>query len=242
MPGHAGFSYGFDVDADGDFTRWYIRVPPPNVNWRGTADVLRQVEVLNALENTDVPHMSVRWSGDDLKWFGCPYFITPFATGDTLQLAEGSWGADLSHEQEGLLGRQVMTALAEVHRIDTASVPYLGEPVPFDEDVRRWDRFFERAADPHSLSKAPECRRLLLEKLPKDAPIGVFHGDFQTSNIFCSHDGNLKAIIDWELTGIGATLNDVGWICTFSDPDAWGAGSKHRQTVSRPRYAVSLLH
>jgi aminoglycoside phosphotransferase (APT) family kinase protein len=28
-------------------------------------------------------------------------------------------------------------------------------------------------------------------------------------------------VIDFELTGIGATLNDVGWICTFSDREAW---------------------
>jgi aminoglycoside phosphotransferase (APT) family kinase protein len=58
--------------------------------------------------------------------------------------------------------------------------------------------------------------------------VGIFHGDFQTANLFCSKDGHLKAVIDWELTGIGATLNDVGWIATFSDPEAWpkegGAG------------------
>ena len=28
-------------------------------------------------------------------------------------------------------------------------------------------------------------------------------------------------MIDWELVGIGATLNDVGWIATFNDPPAW---------------------
>ena len=33
----------------------------------GTADVLRQVAVLNALDGTDVPHCSVKWSGDDTR-------------------------------------------------------------------------------------------------------------------------------------------------------------------------------
>ena len=28
-------------------------------------------------------------------------------------------------------------------------------------------------------------------------------------------------MIDWELCGIGATLNDVGWICAFNDNRAW---------------------
>ena len=53
MPGHAGFSYGFSVESRGLRESWFLRMPPPNVNWRGTSDVLRQVEVLNALDALD---------------------------------------------------------------------------------------------------------------------------------------------------------------------------------------------
>ena len=45
MPGHAGFAYGFSVKSHSDVDSWFIRLPPPNVQWKGTADVLRQVEV-----------------------------------------------------------------------------------------------------------------------------------------------------------------------------------------------------
>ncbi len=221
MPGHAGFSYGFDVTTSEGLSRWYIRVPPPNVNWRGTADVLRQVEVLNALEGTQVPHCSVRWSGDDLQWFGCPYFVVPFVAGDTLKVSPGEWASELTDSKLEGLGRQIMGALANVHKVETEKVPYLGDPIPFSDDVERWDRFYERSADQHLLARVPECRTRLLETLPHGAPVGIFHGDFQTSNMLCSFDGDLVAVIDWELTGVGATLNDVGWICTFSDPDAW---------------------
>ena len=231
MPGHAGFSYGFSVLSKGETTKWFIRLPPPNVNWRGTADVLRQVEVLNALEGTAVPHCTVQWSGDDLEWFGCPYFVVPFLEGDVLRLGPVEWGAQLDKKQLESLGADVMTALANIHKVPISKVPYLGEPVPFAADVERWDRFYERAADPHLLARVPDCRRRLLETLPSDAPVGIFHGDFQTSNLFCSSDGQLLAVIDWELTGVGATLNDVGWICTFSDPQAWS-----RESGTRPMF------
>ena len=231
MPGHAGFSYGFDVEAKGRRSKWFIRIPPPNVNWRGTADVLRQVEVLNALDQTAVPHLSVAWSGNDLRWFECPYFIVPFLEGDVLKVGPGEWASNFSESQLLELGRQIMHALAEVHKVDIQAVPYLGDPVPFEEDVTRWDRFYERSADAHLLSGVPECRRKLLDHVPADAPVGIFHGDFQTSNLFCSYDGQLQAIIDWELTGLGATLNDVGWICTFSDPAAW-----HTDRGTRPMF------
>ena len=36
MPGHAGFSYGFEVTSRGTRESWFLRLPPPNVNWKGT--------------------------------------------------------------------------------------------------------------------------------------------------------------------------------------------------------------
>lgn len=221
MPGHAGFAYGFDAQYGGTTDRWFIRLPPPNVNWRGTADVLRQVEVLNALDTTSVPHCSVQWSGDDLEWFGSPYFVVPQLDGDVLRLAPGEWAHDLPIDVRRSIARQSMTALAGIHRVDVSNVPYLGDAVPFRDDVERWDRFYERSADIHLLERAPECRERLLATIPHDAPVGIFHGDFQMSNLFFSPDYQLLAVIDWELTGIGATLNDVGWICTFADRAAW---------------------
>ncbi len=251
MPGHAGFSYGFSVEAGGEAERriesWFIRLPPPNVNWRGTADVLRQVAALGALDGTAVPHCRVRWSGADLKWFGCPYFVVPKLGGDVLRVGPGEWAGDLPDDQYQDMGRQVMTALASIHKVDPDKAPYLGEPVPFNEDVERWDRFLDRAADPDGLKRAPQCRRRLLETLPEDAPVGIFHGDFQTSNLFfdagAAPTPKLLAVIDWELTGIGATLNDVGWICTFSDREAWAkpsAGASERPMFLDPQTLMAL--
>jgi aminoglycoside phosphotransferase (APT) family kinase protein len=224
MPGHAGFSYGFTVVTGTREESWFLRMPPPNVKWRGTADVLRQVAALKALDGTDIPHCSVRWCGDDLEWFGCPYFIVPALAGDVARFEPGGWGAGLSPETRCDMARQAMTSLAGIHRIDPAKAPTLGDPVPFAEDVTRWDRFYERAADPERLALVPRLRERLLASLPENAPTGIFHGDFQWSNLFYSFGGKLLAIIDWELTGIGATLNDVGWIATFSDPLAWQDG------------------
>ncbi len=221
MPGHAGFAYGFRVACAGQVDSWFIRLPPPGVNWVGTADVLRQVAVLNALDDTDVPHCSVKWSGDDTQWFGSPYFVVPWLEGDVMRLGIDDWGSSLKAEQIHEFGRQAMSSLAAVHKVDISKVSYLGAPVPFADDVTRWDRFYAKAAEPERLKDAPIVRQRLLDTVPQGAPIGIFHGDFQTANLFASKDAQLLALIDWELTGVGATLNDLGWICTFSDIDAW---------------------
>ena len=236
MPGHAGFSWGFTVEAGDARDSWFIRLPPPNVRWRGTADVLRQVAALNALDGSDVPHCSVKWSGDDLNWFGCPYFVTELLQGDVLRFGKGEWAGRLKETELTHIGREAMQALAGIHRIDTGGLDYLGAPVQLESDVTRWDTFFERAADPHRLEGAPDVRRLLLEKCPADARLGLFHGDFQSANLFCSQDDpKLLAVIDWELTGIGAVLNDLGWVCTFSDKHAWMPGHARGEFLDAER-------
>jgi aminoglycoside phosphotransferase (APT) family kinase protein len=250
MPGHAGFAYGFSVAYGVSDTRhtdsWFLRLPPPNVNWRGTADVLRQVEVLNVLDDTAVPHCSVKWSAagspntyeQELKWFGCPYFVVPKLEGDVIRLAPGTWGHTLSLERRQKLGKQVMRALVDIHALEwQGKLDYLGAPVALHEDVIRWDRLFEKSADAERLKHAPKVRERLLATLPEDAPVGVFHGDFQIANLFCSTQAELIAVIDWELVGIGATLNDLGWITIFSDPLAWHA-SAERHTFLDPETLV----
>jgi len=189
-PGHAGFAYLFDVRTEGDIRRYWIRLPPPNVKLEGTADVLRQVTVLNALDGTDVPHCPVVWSGDDPQWFGLPYFVVGRIEGDVFR---GDWIESLTKEQRW----------------------------GFEFDITRWDRFYERAADQHLLALQPRVRQLLLDQVPGDTNVGVYHGDFQWGNMMATDDAQLRAIIDWELCGMGANLNDVGWICAFNDADAW---------------------
>lgn len=221
MPGHAGFAYGFTALSNETSESWFLRLPPPNVKLKGTADVLRQVAVLNALDGTDVPHCSIKWCGDDPKYFGRPYFTVPKLEGDVIRIEGSAWVQKLDKETRYGMARQVMTALAHIHKVDPAKVPYLGDPIAFDDDVTRWDRFVEKAADPERMVLVSEVRKLLLENVPRESPVGIFHGDFQWSNLFCTPEGKLLAVIDWELVGIGATLNDVGWIATFNDADAW---------------------
>jgi aminoglycoside phosphotransferase (APT) family kinase protein len=222
MPGHAGFAYGFTAESRGARESWFLRIPPPNVQWRGTADVLRQVCALRALDGSDVPHCPVRWSGDELEWFGCPYFVVPKLEGDVLRLGPSDWGAKLSAQTLRSAAEQAMCALAGIHRVAwREKCAYLGDPVPFAEDVERWDRFLPKLAEPERFALRPRVRERLLAKLPEGAPIGLFHGDFQVANLFFSFAGELLAVIDWELVGIGATLNDVGWIATFNSKAAW---------------------
>ena len=245
MPGHAGFAYGFSVENSSTNTvdKWYLRLPPPDVKLQGTADVLRQVAALNALPTT-VPHCKVSWSGDEAEWFGRPYFVVPQLEGNVVQLDGTGWVTKLDEPAREEMARQAVSALATIHKVDWHKVSYLGEPLALSEDVTRWDRFIEKVAEPQLLELQPTVRELLLEKIPQDAPMGIFHGDFQWSNLFFAdkgvNTGTLLAVIDWELVGVGATLNDVGWFATFNDPLAWSDSWKRGQYMPQADALIEM--
>jgi aminoglycoside phosphotransferase (APT) family kinase protein len=225
LPGHAGFTYGFSLrDERGGEERLVIRLAPPGVKLEGTADVLRQVRVLNALRTTKVPVVPVRWSGDDPRWFGRPYFVVPRLDGDTVRSLPGEWAATLPAAQLRDMSRQAMTALAELHRLDwRAFVPEFGPPLEPAFDVERWDRFFDRSAEPDLMQPGAELKRRLLARLPRTPRIGIFHGDYQFTNLFYGgpQRAHLLAVIDWELVGVGQVLNDLGWMMLFVDGPSW---------------------
>lgn len=238
MPGHAGFSYGFGVKKDNNIENWYIRLPPPGVKLQGTADVLRQVAVLNVLPDS-IPHCRIKWSGDDLHWFGSPYFVVEKLEGDVVR-SKADWVRSLAEETRVAMARQAIQAMVEIHRLDPTLVPYLGQSLTLDNDVNRWDRFAEKAAEPAKLKLVPEIKRLLLSHMPKRANVGIFHGDFQWSNLFYCEKGGLLAVIDWELVGIGSTLNDIGWFATFNDPEAWNDADHNQHIMPRAKDLIAM--
>ena len=238
--GHAGLSYTFRFVSGGMSTPYFLRLPPAGVRLEGTADVLRQVCALNALNATAVPHAGVVWSGDDAHWFGVPYFITEWLDGVTLDLTERV--AALSDEELQTAGRQAVEGLVGLRAVPwQQSCGYLAPVADLEAAITRWDRFYERAADRDVLLHlGPVVRRTLLRRLPENPHIGLCHGDYQFGNLIFSRDRRLRAVIDWELCSLGPTLRDLGWLVAFHDRLAWGPALRpmaHRLTA-----ADLLLH
>ena len=110
MPGHAGFAYGFAVTHAGGTDRWFLRLPPPNVRWEGTADMVRQVTALDSPSRARTcPTAGSSWSGgpDDLEWFGRPYFVVEqLQHGSVLGMGGGPSGWTTSRRRDAVdMGR-----------------------------------------------------------------------------------------------------------------------------------------
>jgi aminoglycoside phosphotransferase (APT) family kinase protein len=228
MPGHAGLSFGFTAHpSDGTPDRLVMRMPPKGVRRRGNTDVIRQVPLLEAMRRHGVKVAEVRWWSEDERWFGVPYFMVERLPGTTLNLADPdpSFAPFDSAKASNMFG-QAIDELVDIHRLDWRRELSDWEPArPLEEEILFWDPILPKAAQAEWVAMGERTRDLLLATLPSDPPVGVFHGDFQTSNLLFDH-GRLVAVIDWEIAGIGAQLLDLGWLIMMNDGESWYEGRR----------------
>lgn len=223
MPGHAGLSFGFRVEHHGEvLDDLVVRLPPKGVRRARNTDVLRQVPLLQALGAAGVPVAPVRWWDDDERWFGVPYLMTAKLPGSTYNMRSPEPPvADLAPAD---VLAQAVAALASIHRFDWRThLPTWEEPTRLEAEIRFWDPILAKSAESSWIGMGERVRDALLASVPPPAGTTVFHGDFQTNNLLF-HDGRLTAVLDWEISGIGDPLLDVGWLLMMNDAASWAHG------------------
>ena len=222
MPGHAGLSFGFEVHRGGGLCEAIVmRIPPKNVRRSGNTDVLRQAPLLRGLTDAGLPVPRVLWAGNDERWFGVPYLMVERLPGETCFLWDPQPVWDRTQNTIPDLWRLGAQTLSQIHRVDWNR--YLGAwaPVhPVAAEIERWAPIYAQSPEPEWAEAADKLRQLLLSRLPEKTPTGLIHGDYQVGNLLFDA-GRVRAVIDWELSGLGAHLIDVGWYLMCADPESW---------------------
>jgi len=222
LPGHAGFGYSFILErttVGGPSGKLVLRVAPEGVRIAGPADVVRQARIMKSLAGTDVPVPPIFWYGDEPEFFGRPYLVDGFVEGFKLG------DVTLPTDEARAYGREGIEKLAALHRVPwEPRRDAWGSVTELGEEMKRLDHLLDRdTLDPKVVARAPELREKLRASLPAHPRIGIVHGDFQFANILLN-GGKVVAVIDWEISMIGPTLLDLGWICFFSDPASFVEG------------------
>lgn len=100
-------------------------------------------------------------------------------------------------------------------------------------EVERWEKVIdEDEREPQPIARAA-IRWLKANPPPPAQKISVVHGDYRTGNFLFDADGDIRAILDWEMTHLGNPLEDLGWAI---DP-LWSHGDPTHPagTIARDR-------
>lgn len=185
------------------------------------ADIKREVEVLARLSRKNTPEV-LEWSVAPTCWL-----LTKEAPGERLSTI---LGANEALESMNYLP-QYGYELAVLHSLNIE--------VPAVEDRR----FFHLPQEEHFLKwQLEDAARYLKNHKPEGESRTFVHGDFHYANLLWE-EGQLSAILDWELAGRGIREFDMAWavfrrpgqrfLGTWREVEAFLSGYAQTQTFSK---------
>ncbi len=78
-------------------------------------------------------------------------------------------------------------------------------------EIARWEAVIDDdEREPQPIARAA-IRWLKRNPPPPAQKISVVHGDYRTGNFLFDGDGEIRAILDWEMAHLGDPLEDLGW-------------------------------
>jgi aminoglycoside phosphotransferase (APT) family kinase protein len=222
---HGGLTFGFEVWDEAGARRvdsLVIRLSPPGVRRSGNTDVLRQVPLLKTLKAHGFPVPAIRHAGADDEFFPTAYVMFERLPGRAFIVWEPDPAFDRAPAAVANLWRQAVRQIARVHQFDwRRHLPDWEQPKPIEDEAARWDPILAKAAEPAWIALGEEVRELLLAQRPPPSPVGLMHGDCQPGNILFDAQGDVVALLDWELSGVGAQFFDLGWLVMIGDRAGW---------------------
>jgi aminoglycoside phosphotransferase (APT) family kinase protein len=188
--------------------------------------------LLRALNASPVPAPVVHWIDVGGAWLERPSMIVERLGGAAHRaVLRDADPFRLGPDGRRRLAERFVEVLTTVHAIDVDALgvdqvlPHPG-PFPAHDEIDRWEKELGRV----ELEPQPALRfgiRWLRDHVPEPPErVVLVHGDFRPANILV-RDGDVEALLDWELAHLGDPVDDLGWYCTsiYRDehfiPGAW---------------------
>ena len=172
-----------------------------------------EFNLLQALESAPIPTPQVRWLDPQGAELGRPCLVMVRMAGTCDYYA---LNGDAPLEGRVDLARRLCSLLAEVHRVDWQRIGLadtLTDPGPMASlaALGEWEAILQR----DQLEPYPEmelCAQWLRANAPRSLRTVLVHADFKVGNVLLDDDGEIVALLDWEIAHLGDPHEDLGWV------------------------------
>jgi aminoglycoside phosphotransferase (APT) family kinase protein len=211
--GHSNLTYGVR-DAAG--ARWALRRPPLGKRLGSAHDMGREQRVVSALAGTPVPVAPVAGFCEDESVNEAPFYVMEFVEGPILRgLAEAVAFPDADDRRA--IGERVVDTLVEIHAVnpDAVGLGDLGRKEDYvARQLHRWQGQWEKSKT-RELPAIDAVHERLAARIPEQGPATIVHGDYRLDNMILTPQGEVAAVVDWELCTLGDPLADVGLLMVY---------------------------
>lgn len=186
-----------------------LRMPPSAGAMLDGHDVVAQARIyseLNSLEHGPVVPKIISIC-EDASVVGMPFFVMEKVHGQSIDdFKMQPWFVEGTDELRREVCCSWVSAFAGLSRLRPLEI--LGNEVSPEADARIWQQFSRKADCPVLVAMFD---RLLSHPAPRSGPPAIVHGDTKLSNLMW-HDGQLSAMLDWEMALNGEPLADLGYM------------------------------
>jgi aminoglycoside phosphotransferase (APT) family kinase protein len=173
-----------------------------------------EYSVYRALQGTGVPVPKTLFGELDARWLDRPFFVMElvegrpaliYGTGDPFDGKAREVGANF-WRQLGLLAQQDAAILedAELRGWDR-------QDRFWESELDHWEAILDSDEDLIEPIVRGAIRWLRANPPPEPARPAIVHGDYRVGNFLFLPDGQITAILDWEMCHIGDPLEDIAW-------------------------------
>ena len=214
--GHSNLTYGV---TDGNGARYVLRRPPLGHVLATAHDMRREHTIISALGPTAVPVPPALGLCVDDEVNGSPFYVMGFVDGHVVRDAQTARTV-LDDAGRARAGQSIADVLAAIHAVDVDQVG-LGELGRKDGYIaRQLKRWYSQFQASNELTGRPvpaihEVHDALAERIPAQQRTAIVHGDYRLDNCMVDGDGNVIAVLDWEICTLGDQMADVGLLMVY---------------------------
>jgi aminoglycoside phosphotransferase (APT) family kinase protein len=199
-----------------------LRRPPPGASAETAEDLLREYEVMDALQDSEVAVPTTVTATGDTDIIGCPFYVMERLDGEVVRYSEPERFS--SPEWRRGVSEALVDTLANIHGVDYEAVGLgdFGRPERFTgRQVERWRDRFEYAAEETATEREvpaiEEVREWLVSNVPENRAQRLVHGDYKLNNVVFGPGTppEIVGVLDWEMSTLGDPLCDLGWLLFF---------------------------
>jgi aminoglycoside phosphotransferase (APT) family kinase protein len=214
--GHSNLTFRV-TDAAG--STWVLRRPPLHQVLATAHDMSREHRIISALHGTiPVPRSLGLCEDNDVN--ERPFYVMEFVDGLVLRNEALAMEVPASTRRDAALS--LVSVLAALHAVDPDSVGLgdLGRKEAYvARQLRRWKGQYE-ASQTMDRPAIAAVHDHLAANIPEQHGAGIVHGDYRLDNCMIDPDGQVIAVLDWELCTLGDVMADVAMLLAYwSEPD-----------------------
>jgi aminoglycoside phosphotransferase (APT) family kinase protein len=193
-----------------------LRMAPPAVGTFANYELVPQWEAQMAASAVGVPVADPEVEVD-AGWLGAEFMVMPRIDGHIIGPVthRDPWLLGLGPAQRERVFDRLITTLTTIHRADLASAPAISRRDNAAE-LDFWEEYLSWSTHGRPVPTLARALQWCRAHRPAGEPsAALLWGDVRFENMIFDDDGRPRAVLDWDMTSVGAPEHDLAWFTSL---------------------------